>query len=209
MVRCPKCGKDKLVSEFGQSASGRSGYCKQCMRERSVQKVEAKCNVCGQQKMFNAGRRTRVCLDCRREREKVPCPACGATKVRKAKNCVDCTDTTGSLNPNWRGGTTRHWKGYVYVRVGQKYRFEHQLVMEDFLRRPLAPDEEVHHLNGVRCDNRLENLELWTRSHPTGTRVVDALRWARELISRYEDLEPDRKRKALGSLVANDRLMSD
>ncbi len=46
----------------------------------------------------------------------------------------------------------------------------------------------IHHINGVRSDNRPENLELWHRSHPPGQRVEDKLRWAREFIALYKDL---------------------
>jgi HNH endonuclease len=47
-------------------------------------------------------------------------------------------------------------------------------------------DESVHHRNGVRDDNRPENLEIWTRPQPTEIRVSDAVAWAREIIARYE-----------------------
>jgi hypothetical protein len=58
--------------------------------------------------------------------------------------------------------------------------------MEEQLGRHLRPDENVHHRNGVRDDNRPENLELWVRPHPAGIRVIDAVNWAREILERYE-----------------------
>jgi hypothetical protein len=63
--------------------------------------------------------------------------------------------------------------------------FEHILVMEFVLGRYLAPGETVHHRNGVRSDNRAENLELWVKPQPVGCRVEDAIAWAREILARY------------------------
>lgn len=67
-----------------------------------------------------------------------------------------------------------------------RYVFEHILVAEELLGRYLEPDESIHHCNGVRDDNRPENLELWTRPQPSGIRVSDAIEWARTIFDRYE-----------------------
>lgn len=88
------------------------------------------------------------------------------------------------------GGISR--KGYVILHkpdhpnAGRFGKIpEHRYVMSEHIGRPLEKDETVHHRNGVRNDNRIENLELWCGGHGNGGRVEDMLAWAREIIKRY------------------------
>lgn len=84
--------------------------------------------------------------------------------------------------------------GYRYVPVppdlrhltgGTSWIAEHRLIMAKHMGRALGSDEQVHHINGSRTDNRLGNLELWSTSHPSGRRIEDLLEFCMAMLDRY------------------------
>ena len=70
--------------------------------------------------------------------------------------------------------------GYVTIKTPRGIIHEHRWVMEGHLGRELIPGESVHHINGDRSDNRLENLEHWASYHPAGQRTVDLVKYVVE-----------------------------
>ena len=123
-----------------------------------------------------------ACLDCKKERwinfsikrgvpENLRCRSCAqllARKLRKGKNIKE-------NNSNWKGGRYKN-RGYILVLLRPDDFFfimadkngycpEHRLIMAQSLGRCLLKSEQVHHINSIKHDNRIENLELISLSN--------------------------------------------
>lgn len=140
-------------------------------------------------KRFNPSSRHKLCPSCRNIFYKKLCPKCGIRIQKKSNLCNKCSSAARRKD----NAVVIDTKGYVYIRKrehpraqkGTGYIFEHILIMEKKLGRYLFPNENIHHINGVRNDNRIENLELWTKPQPTGIRTKDAVIWAKSILEIY------------------------
>lgn len=149
------------------------------------EKICHKCN-----RLYFPSSRHKLCPSCRKRTYTNPCQQCGQLKQRHSKICIDCFRESKQYPISQKKHLSKD--GYIYVYYN-KHPYcdksgrvmEHRLVIEKQLGRYLLPFENVHHKNGLRDDNRIDNLELWVKTQPNGARVQDLVKWAKYILKRY------------------------
>lgn len=206
LVCGPECKKARRSRQFRTSDKNKQ------VRAVETRRLNLKpCQRCGTE--FNRGRGARYCSpECARAAKLESANKASAAFLQRVRTSGDTCSVDGCDKPpdharklcamhyyRWRTrgevgspdnerivGVRNNWRdANGYIIHGESGRLEHRIVMETALGRRLEPGENVHHKNGLRHDNRTENLELWITPQPSGQRVVDLVEW---VVTHYPDL---------------------
>lgn len=165
----------------------KTGFCRPCFYLEKKKPVN--CLDCGNIKKHR-GRSKTLCESCYRKKQwKVNLEL----NNKKSREYRRKSKGIPLDHPNMRDGSmgslckTMGYKSVVCHghpnAMGKKGRIlEHVMIMSNYLGRPIKKGETIHHLNGIRNDNRIENLELWDSSHPSGQRVEDKIKFYKEFL---------------------------
>lgn len=167
MKKCKLCNKEIIKSYYESKKSFKKRkFCSQkCMGKYRQKRIIKYCLICGMVIHTWPSHHRKYCSKkCESKRKHI-----AWNKGKKNPNWI------GEKNPRWNNGKMFNKStGYIYIRTKNhpngkhcvhhkniSYVAEHHLVMEKHLGRYLKPQEVVHHINGIKTDNRIENLMLF------------------------------------------------
>lgn len=175
-LACIRCG-----ASFTPTNNWRQKICLDCRTPSGGRRAASRiCERCGEEFSARANGRGEWCDPCMER----GCSVAGCAKsLRSIPYCEmhwhrlrRHGDVEAGRTNQERGKGHIDKNGYRIISRDGRRMCEHRFVMEDVLGRSLLPNESVHHKNGVRHDNRPENLELWVSEsgkHRKGQRVED------------------------------------
>lgn len=168
MKKCTRCMMQKELSDFHSdkySKDGKRYWCKQCERERPkapLKRQDITCPICLENRS--------VTYYSAKRRKTDYCSKCASNALLSGKKRPE---HTGKNSKRWKGGSYISSGGYKMVRCDgkylpsgrQRYRPEHVIIMEEFLKREVKTEqngggESIHHIDGNKLNNKIENLIL-------------------------------------------------
>jgi len=167
---CRLCKEEKETSQFHKCSRHKAGY-------------NSYCKICQNRKTRERYKNNLVLYEIEKKRQLI--------KQRK-KYGIPLDLKVGDARKT--SLTCRHYDGNGYAIISRKghpnarkdHRIkEHIWVMSEHLGRPIRKGETIHHINGIRDDNRIENLELWSTKHCAGQRVEDRIKFYIEFLNEY------------------------